>query len=143
MCAKSIEAARFLVKRIIELEPELTDMCHRGVLVGGLNRHVQLTQEDIRLISECKQRDNSTFPEQNHEVSEVAFAFRSILKPNQCIANQGLLYRVSETAILDVAGVENVAEIISFLSVKIGNVFEKCVKVLVHPYVENEEELSS
>ena len=124
------------------LEPERADICHRGVLVGGLRKHVQLTQEDIRLISECKQGDNSTFLEQNHEVSEVAFTFRSMLKPKQCIANQGLLYRVGEMAILDVAGVENVAEIISFLSVKIGNVFEKFVKVLLHPYVENEDELS-
>ena len=36
MCAKSIEAARFVVNKIMELQPKLTDVCYKGVLVGGM-----------------------------------------------------------------------------------------------------------
>lgn len=123
MCANSLAAANQL-KKICEYSARLINSCNQGILVGGfINNQVHLEKEVIELIkATCDHHNEAT------EISEIAFSYRSMLKPQHgADRGEGLLYRKGESVILDTDDIRFVVVIVQFLCIEISGQFQEFV----------------
>ena len=98
---------------------------NKGILVGGSERNeVHLSPQEVNMIKSFLASSSS-----GNRVPELAFGYKSLLKPQQGIEGQGLLYRSREHALLDVESQgPSVVLIERFLCLEIGGEYHKFVQ---------------
>ena len=124
MSATSLEGARHLMK-IANNSAHHINNSNKGILVGGSERNeVHLSPQEVNMIKSFLASSSS-----GNRVPELAFGYKSLLKPQQGIEGQGLLYRSREHALLDVESQgPSVVLIERFLCLEIGGEYHKFVQ---------------
>lgn len=120
MAANGLDAARHL-SRITGNSATYVNRCKKGILVGGLeNKDILLTRHEIDKIQTRKPT--------NDDISEVAFSFKSLLKPQHRVESKGVLYRSSEYILLELENDQPVMAVDRFLSVLIDGQYQTFVE---------------
>ena len=87
MSATSLEGARHLMK-IANNSAHHINNSNKGILVGGSDwNEVNLSPKEVNMIKSFLASSST-----GNRVPELAFAYKSLLKPQQGIEGQGLLY---------------------------------------------------
>ena len=121
MFAKSLKGAQH-IGEVIADTPQHTESYKEGVLVGGMvSNHVNLSQQDIRLIEAI----GPLFTSSN--IPEVALSFRSLWKPFQ--TSNGILFREKEHVVIQTDDNELVCKVEKFLCVEVEENTVKLVKL--------------
>ncbi|XP_015775669.1 PREDICTED: uncharacterized protein LOC107353796 [Acropora digitifera] len=130
MSATSLDGARHLMK-IAEGSSHYVNNSNKGILVGGADRnYVHLSGQEVDQIK-------STFTgicSSEVIVPEMALAFKSLLKPQQGISGQGLLYRRGEHIFVDMENVASVVLVERFLCLQIEGEHHKFLEGQLLPY---------
>ena len=124
MSATSLDGARHLMK-IAENSAHHVNNSNKGILVGGADRnYVHLSRQEMDLI---KSRFTGTSSGEVL-VPEIALAYKSLLKPQQGVQGQGLLYRRGEHVFLDMDNVPSVVLVERFLCLQIEGEHHKFIE---------------
>lgn len=122
MAANSLDAAHHLIKSSGNLAAYV-NQCNKGILVGGFEkRGILLTWQEVELVEKSFPGEHTAY------ISEVAFSFKSLLKPQQGVKNEGTLYRSSEYILLELENDQLVAVVDRFLSVSVDEQYQTFVE---------------
>ena len=124
MSATSLDGARHLMKIAENSSPHVNNS-NKGILVGGAHRnYVHLSRQEVDLI---KSKFTGTSSGEVL-VPEMAFVYKSLLKPQQGIQGEGLLYRRGEHVFLDMDSAPSVVLVERFLCLQIDGEHHKFVE---------------